>query len=155
MDANTKDHHPQAIAEACAGAMWAEDRASQGLGMTIEHVAPGEAALSMTIREDMTNGHGICHGGYMFTLADSAFAFACNTYDQRTVAQHCAVTFLRPARLGDRLTARAVERSRTGRSGIYDVTVTDGAGEVIAEFRGHSRTISGALLGGDAQAPTA
>lgn len=155
MDANTKDRHPQALAEACAGAMWAEDRASRGLGMELQHVAPGDAALSMTVREDMTNGHAICHGGFIFALADSAFAFACNTYDQRTVAQHCAVTFLRPARLGDRLTARAVERSRTGRSGIYDVTVTDGAGEVVAEFRGHSRTISGTLLGADAQAPTA
>ena len=94
----------------------------------------------------MTNGHGICHGGFIFTLADSAFAFACNTYNQRTVAQHCAVTFVQPGRRGDRLTAHAVERSRTGRSGIYDVTVRDSHGEVVAEFRGHSRTISGTLV---------
>jgi acyl-CoA thioesterase len=148
MDARSKDREqPQAMAEACATVMWTEDRASQGLGMVLERVAPGEATLSMRVREDMTNGHGICHGGFIFTLADSAFAFACNTYDQRTVAQHCSVTFLRPGRLGDRLTARAVERSRTGRSGIYDVTVTDKAGNVVAEFRGHSRTISGSLLG--------
>ena len=146
MDARTKET-AQSLAEGCARVMWADDRASQGLGMVIERVAPGEAVLSMTIREDMTNGHGICHGGFIFTLADSAFAFACNTYDQRTVAQHCAVTFLRPGRRGERITAHAIERSREGRSGIYDVTVRDGAGEVVAEFRGHSRTISGSLLG--------
>jgi acyl-CoA thioesterase len=145
MDVRNRDR-AQAVAEACAAAMWAEDQASQALGMVVERVAPGEAVLSMTIRDDMTNGHGMCHGGFIFTLADSAFAFACNTYDQRTVAQHCAVTFLRPGRRGDRLTARAVERSRTGRSGIYDVTVIGGSGEVVAEFRGHSRTISGSLL---------
>jgi acyl-CoA thioesterase len=137
---------PLELAKACADAMWADDQASQGLGMVVERVAPGEAVLSMTIRPDMTNGHGICHGGFIFTLADSAFAFACNTYNQRTVAQHCAVTFIRPGRRGDRLTAHAAERSRTGRSGIYDVTVRDGHGEVIAEFRGHSRTISGTLV---------
>jgi acyl-CoA thioesterase len=137
----------QALAEACANAMWADDQASQALGMVIERIAPGEAVLSMTVRDDMTNGHGLCHGGFIFTLADSAFAFACNTYDQRTVAQHCSVTYLRPGRRGDRLAAHAGERSRTGRSGIYDVTVSGGAGEVIAEFRGHSRTIAGSLLG--------
>jgi acyl-CoA thioesterase len=146
MDSRLHGRDPRELARACADAMWAEDQASQALGMRIEHVAPGEATLSMSVRADMTNGHGICHGGYIFTLADSAFAFACNTYDQRTVAQHCAVTFLRPGRLGDVLTARAVERSRIGRSGIYDVTVTAGTGEVVAEFRGHSRTISGTLL---------
>ncbi|QFU15622.1 hydroxyphenylacetyl-CoA thioesterase PaaI [Microvirga thermotolerans] len=137
---------PQKLAKACADAMWADDQASQGLGMVVERVAPGEAVLSMTVRPDMTNGHGICHGGFIFTLADSAFAFACNTYNQRTVAQHCAVTFLQPGRRGDRLTAHAVERSRTGRSGIYDVTVRDSRGEVVAEFRGHSRTITGTLV---------
>ena len=137
---------PQALAEACAAAMWAEDRASQGLGMALERVGPGEAVISMEVRAEMTNGHGLCHGGFIFTLADSAFAFACNTYDQRTVAQHCAVTFLRPGRRGERMTAHAVERTREGRSGIYDVTVRNGTGEVLAEFRGHSRTISGSLL---------
>jgi acyl-CoA thioesterase len=137
---------PHEIAAACAEAMWAEDQASQGLGMVVERVSPGEAVISMTIRADMTNGHGICHGGFIFTLADSAFAFACNTYNQRTVAQHCAVTFLQPGRRGDTLTAHAVERNRSGRSGIYDVTVRDGKGETVAEFRGHSRTIAGTLL---------
>jgi acyl-CoA thioesterase len=137
------------LAQACAQAMWAEDQASQGLGMVVERVSPGEAVISMTIRPEMTNGHGICHGGFIFTLADSAFAFACNTYDQRTVAQHCAVTFLQPGRRGDTLTAHAVERNRSGRSGIYDVTVRNSQGEVVAEFRGHSRTISGTLLAPD------
>jgi acyl-CoA thioesterase len=145
------NNEPQEIAAACAEAMWAEDQASQGLGMVVERVSPGEAVISMVIRADMTNGHGICHGGFIFTLADSAFAFACNTYNQRTVAQHCAVTFLQPGRRGDTLKAHAVERNRSGRSGIYDVTVRDSKGEVVAEFRGHSRTIAGALLASDTQ----
>jgi acyl-CoA thioesterase len=138
---------PQRVAEASATAMWIEDRASQGLGMSIERIGPGEAELSMVVRPDMTNGHGLCHGGFIFALADSAFAFACNSYDQRTVAQHCAVTFIRPGREGQRLTALATERSRTGRSGIYDITVRDDSGTVLAEFRGHSRTVAGTLIG--------
>jgi acyl-CoA thioesterase len=135
-----------ALAEACAEKMWLDDRASQGLGMRLQRIAPGEAVLSMVVRKDMTNGHGICHGGFIFTLADSTFAFACNTYDQRTVAQQCAVTFLQPVREGETLTAHAVERTRAGRGGIYDVTVRDSTNTVVAEFRGHSRTISGRLL---------
>lgn len=152
MDAQSTIHRkePHELAQACAKAMWDDDQASRGLGMVVERVAPGEAVLSMPIRADMTNGHGICHGGFIFTLADSAFAFACNTYNQRTVAQHCAVTFLQPGRRGDTLTAHAVERNRTGRSGIYDVTVRNGQGEIVAEFRGHSRTIAGTLLSPDA-----
>jgi acyl-CoA thioesterase len=135
-----------AMAKACADAMWQDDRASKGLGMQIQRIAPGEAMIAMTVRKEMTNGHGICHGGFIFTLADSTFAFACNTYDQRTVAQHCAVTFIESAHEGDVLTAHAVERTRSGRSGIYDVTVRDGSNKIIAEFRGHSRTITGRLL---------
>lgn len=152
MDAQSSlpDNDAQEIAAACAEAMWAEDQASRGLGMVIERVSPGEAVISMVIRPDMTNGHGICHGGIIFTLADSAFAFACNSYNQRTVAQHCAVTFLQPGLRDDTLKAHAVERNRSGRSGIYDVTVRDGKGEVVAEFRGHSRTIAGTLLGQEA-----
>jgi acyl-CoA thioesterase len=137
---------PQELARACADAMWAEDAASRGLGMQIVSIAPGQAELTMTVTEQMVNGHKLCHGGYIFTLADSAFAFSCNTYNQRTVAQHCAVTFIVSAKLGDQLTARAVERQRRGRSGIYDITVTRRDGTVIAEFRGHSRTIEGELL---------
>jgi len=146
--ADTRD--PQALAEACAAAMWRTDRASQALGMSIRKIAPGEAMIAMPVRPDMTNGYEICHGGYIFTLADSTFAFACNTYGQRTVAQQCAVTFLRPVHAGDTLTAHAVERNRAGRGGIYDVTVRDSKNTVVAEFRGHSRTIAGDIL-----APTA
>ncbi len=134
------------LARACADAMWAEDAASRGLGMRLVSVAPGRAELVMTVTDRMVNGHKNCHGGFIFTLADSAFAFASNTYDQRTVAQHCAVTFVAPGKLGDELTARAIEKQRSGRSGIYDITVTRQDGSVIAEFRGHSRTIEGSLL---------
>jgi len=134
------------MARACAEAMWADDSASKELGMQLISVEPGRAVLAMTITEKMVNGHNIAHGGFIFTLADSAFAFACNTYNQRTVAQHCAVTFLTAGRLGDRLIAKGVERHRAGRSGIYDITVTREDGAVIAEFRGHSRTIEGTLL---------
>ena len=134
------------LAKACAEAMWAEDQASRGLGMKLLSVGPGRAELQMTVTERMVNGHKICHGGFIFTLADSTFAFACNTYNQRTVAQHCAVTFLTAGKLGDKLIARGAEVSRRGRSGIYDITVTRDDGTVIAEFRGHSRTIEGELV---------
>ncbi len=137
---------PQALAEACARSMWDEDNATRYLGMKLLAVAPGEATLSMAVTEAMTNGHGTCHGGYIFALADSAFAFACNSYNQRTVAQHCSVTYIAPAFRGDRLTATAREVSRRGRGGIYDIAVTNQEGEQIAEFRGHSRTVKGALL---------
>jgi acyl-CoA thioesterase len=137
---------PQEVAEACARAMWDDDRASQRLDMELERVGPGEATLSMTITEAMTNGHGTCHGGYIFALADSAFAFACNSYNQRAVAQHCSVTFIAPAYRGNRLTATAREISRRGRGGIYDITVLNQAGEHVAEFRGHSRTVKGTHL---------
>ncbi|WP_349960710.1 hydroxyphenylacetyl-CoA thioesterase PaaI [Rhizobium sp. ZPR3] len=137
---------PQALAEACARAMWDEDNASRHLGMELLSVASGEATLSMAITEAMTNGHGTCHGGYIFTLADSAFAFACNSYNQRTVAQHCSVTYIAPAFKGDRLTATAREVSRRGRGGIYDIAITNQEGEQIAEFRGHSRMVKGTFL---------
>ncbi len=136
---------PHAIARAASAAMWADDNASQALGMTIVATGPGTATLTMPVVKTMTNGHGMCHGGYIFTLADSAFAFACNSHNTRTVAQHCAVTFLNPVKLGEVLTATAREVSRQGRSGITDVTVTNQAGETIAVFRGHSRTLGGAI----------
>jgi phenylacetic acid degradation protein PaaD len=136
---------PDDLARACAEAMWKEDDASKGLGMKILEVGPGHATLSMTIGAQMVNGQRIAHGGFIFTLADSAFAFACNSYNERVVAAQGNITFIRPAKLGDLLVARAREVSRSGRSGIYDVRVT--AGEtVIAEFRGHSRSISGTWL---------
>ena len=137
---------PLELARASAEAMWREDRASRGLGMSLDHIAPGEATLSMTVAEHMTNGHGICHGGFIFTLSDSAFAFACNSYNQRVVAQHCAITFVAPAFRGDRLTAEARENCRFGRSGIYDIRVRRQDGALIAEFRGHSRSIKGTNL---------
>jgi acyl-CoA thioesterase len=134
-----------ALARAATDAMWADDNASQALGMTIVATGAGTATLSMPVVKAMTNGHGMCHGGYIFTLADSAFAFACNSHNTKTVAQHCAVTFLAPGKLGDLLTAAAREITRQGRSGICDVTVTNQAGETIAVFRGHSRTLGGAI----------
>jgi acyl-CoA thioesterase len=136
---------PDDLARACAEAMWREDDASKGLGMTILEVGAGRATLSMTIAPHMVNGQRIAHGGFIFTLADSAFAFACNTYNERVVAAQGNITFIRPASLGDLLIARAREVSRNGRSGIYDVRVTAGEA-VIAEFRGHSRSISGTWL---------
>jgi acyl-CoA thioesterase len=135
----------QSLARRCADVMWRDDLASQGLGMVLSEVAPGRATLSMTVRDDMTNGHGTAHGGFIFTLADSAFAFACNSYNERTVAQACDIVFAAPARAGDTLTAEAVERHRFGRNGLYDIRVRCGD-RVVAEFRGRSRAIGGALV---------
>jgi acyl-CoA thioesterase len=134
------------IARLSAQAMWADDKASQSLGMEVLAVGPGRATLAMTVTERMVNGHGFGHGGFIFTLADSALAFACNSYGFRSVAQQCNITFLSPARLGMRLIADARERHRADRRGIYDVTVRDEAGTVIAEFRGHSRTLPDRLF---------
>ena len=137
---------PQAVALASAAAMWAGDRASQALGMEIVEVGPGRAVLRMTVREDMVNGHGIGHGGLTFTLADSAFAFACNAYGRATVAAGAEIRFRAPTRLGDVLTATATERSRDGRSGVYDVQVTSAGADgdvVVATFVGHSREVGG------------
>ena len=137
------------LARRCAETLYARDKASQSLGMTIEDVGPGRAVLRMLVTETMLNGHDICHGGYVVMVADSAFAFACNTYDQVTVAAGFDVTFLRSARLGDVLVATATERTRSGKSGIYDVTVsraTDAGAEVVAEFRGRSRVVAGTVI---------
>jgi acyl-CoA thioesterase len=136
---------PDDLARACADAMWKEDDASSGLGMEILDIKAGEATLTMTVQPHMVNGQRIAHGGFIFTLADSAFAFACNSHNARAVAAQCQISFIRPAKLGDRLVAVAREISRSGRSGIYDVRVTAGD-EVIAEFRGHSRTVAGTWL---------
>lgn len=135
---------PHDVARRSADAMWAGDAASQAMGMRIVDVGPGTATLEMTVREDMVNGHGIGHGGFTFTLADSAFAFACNSYNRRTVAHTCEITYLAPTRLGDVLTATAVEVRRQGRDGTYDVTVRAAAG-VVAEFVGKSKEIRGSL----------
>jgi acyl-CoA thioesterase len=133
------------LARACADAMWKDDDASQGLGMEILEVKAGKAVLAMTVKPHMVNGHGIAHGGFIFLLADSAFAFACNSHNERAVAAQCNISFILPGKLGDRLIAIAREISRTGRSGIYDVRVS--VDEIaIAELRGHSRTIGGAWV---------
>ena len=139
-------HDAAEIARLSADALWAEDKASQALGMRIEKVGPGHAVLSMTVGVDMVNGHGLCHGGYIFTLADSALAFSSSSHNRRTVAQHCQISYVTPGRLGMRLTAEARERHKGERSGIYDVTFKAEDGTVIAEFRGATRSIPGTLV---------
>jgi acyl-CoA thioesterase len=126
--------------------MYADDLASQHLGITIDDVGPGRATARMPVTDTMINGHDLCHGGYVFLLADTAFAFACNSYDVVTVAAACDVVFVSPARLGDVLEAKAGERVRYGRNGVYDVTVRRADGSVVAEFRGRSRQLSARLL---------
>ena len=121
--------------------MWAADEASRALGIRLAAVGPGTATASMRVLPAMVNGHRIAHGGYLFLLADTAFAVACNTYGPVTVARNCEIAFIRPVTEGEDLTATATERLRTERSGIYDVTVLGGAGDVVAEMRGHSRTL--------------
>lgn len=133
----------QQRAERCAQIMWVNDKASAGLGIVLDSVSPGSATASLLVEDRHVNGLGICHGGYIFTLADSAFAFACNSYNQNAVAQHNSITYVQSGVLGSRLIATATEVSRVGRAGIYDVTVSDDNGNTIAIFRGHSRTIKG------------
>ncbi len=144
----TKKPTPQQIAEAARDAMWAQDRASRALGMEVLDVGPGRARLHMAVRPEMCNGHLICHGGMIFSLADSAFAFACNSHNRVTLANNCSITFVAAAREGDILVAEAVERHRGTRSGVYDVTVTDQTGKLVAIFRGHSTQIKGELVPG-------
>ncbi len=133
----------QQIAEAVRDGMFANDRASKGLGMEILAIAPGAATLTMTVREDMLNGFEICHGGLITTLADSAFAFACNSYNELTVASGFAIDIVAPARLGDRLTAVAQEVSLAGRTGVYDIRISNQRDELVAVFRGRSYRIKG------------
>jgi acyl-CoA thioesterase len=147
------EHHPaataqeaQALAERVAQAMYSRDRASQALGMKIATVSPGRAELTMTVRADMLNGHAICHGGFIFSLADSAFAFACNSYNLTTVASGCSIDFVAPAREGDRLTAFAHERSASGRTAVYDIEIRNQNGETVALFRGKSYRIKGHVV---------
>ncbi|MGI9503541.1 MAG: hydroxyphenylacetyl-CoA thioesterase PaaI [Geminicoccaceae bacterium] len=136
----------QRLAETVAQAMYACDEASKALGMTVEAIAPGHARLRMTVREDMLNGHATCHGGLIFTLADSAFAFACNACNRVTVALGAQITFVEPARQGDVLIAEAREQSRTRRTGVYDVEVTTEDGRKIALFRGNAYETKGAVI---------
>jgi acyl-CoA thioesterase len=137
---------PQAIARASGDAMYARDEASKAMGAVLADIGPGRAVMTMTVRRDMLNGYGTCHGGTLFALADSAFAFACNSRNEAAVAAGCSIEFLRPGREGKRLTATAVERALNGKSGVYDVTVTDEAGEVLALFRGKSLKIGGSVI---------
>ena len=137
---------PQQIAEATRDAMWANDRASKALGMQVLAIGPGTATLAMTVREDMLNGHDLCHGGLVATLADSAFAYACTAQNEITVASGFAINLLAAARQGDMLTARAHEVARSGRTGVYDIEVTNQRGERIAAFRGRSHTMKGKAL---------
>jgi acyl-CoA thioesterase len=133
----------QALAERVRDAMWAGDHATRMLGMQITSIGPGCASMRMTVRQDMLNGHDICHGGLITTLADSSFAFACNSYNELTVASGFAIDLLAPARLGDVLTATCTEVSKAGRTGVYDVAVHNQRGERIAVFRGRSHTARG------------
>jgi acyl-CoA thioesterase len=138
-----------ALARACADELWAADEASRALGIELAEVGPGSATARMTISASMVNGHDLCHGGYLFTLADTAFAFACNTYGEATVAAGADIVFVAPARVGDELVAEARERARYGRNGVYDVTVRRADGAVVAEFRGRSRQTGGRILAAD------
>ncbi|MFD0526237.1 hydroxyphenylacetyl-CoA thioesterase PaaI [Kitasatospora arboriphila] len=129
-------------------ALFERDRTCRSLGISLDEVSAGHASMGMKVTDDMVNGHGIAHGGFIFLLADAAFSYACNSYGPVTVAQAAQVTFLAPAAVGDELVAEAAERSRSGRHGIYDVTVRQSTGKVVAEFRGQSVTLSGKPLGG-------
>ncbi len=146
-DANTT-MDGQALAEAARDAMFESDHCSKSLGMEVLSVAAGRASMRMTVRRDMLNGHGTCHGGMIFSLADSCFAFACNSRNQRAVAMSCVIDFIKPAREGDVLTAAAREVSLVGRNGIYDIAVSNGDGEQVAQFRGKSLVIPGSVGGG-------
>ncbi|OUM03512.1 hydroxyphenylacetyl-CoA thioesterase PaaI [Variovorax sp. JS1663] len=137
------DTQAQRTAERVRDTMFANDRAVRGLGMEIETIAPGRADIAMTVREDMLNGHDICHGGFISALADSAFAYACNSYNEVTVASGFGIDFIAPARHGDRLVARCVEVSKAGRTGVYDTEVLNQRGERVAVFRGRSYTLKG------------
>lgn len=134
---------PQQIAERSAEAMWLGDEAARLVGVSLDAIGPGTATTSMQVTDKHLNGHNICHGGFIFTLADIAFAFACNSYNQVAVAQHNTISYLTPGKLGERLVATAREVSRVGRNGVYDISVSGEGGHVVAEFRGASRVIQG------------
>ena len=136
-------HAAQALAEAAAASMLSRDNATAAMGIALAEVGPGHARMTMTVRADMLNGHQTCHGGFIFALADSAFAFACNSYNMNTVGAGCTIDYLAPGREGDVLTARAVEVSLAGRTGVYDVVVSNQRGESVAVFRGRSYAIKG------------
>ena len=146
MSGSSDTARAQSVAERAAAALFARDRASQMLGMRLDAVRPGEARVVMGVRSDMVNGHGVCHGGVVFALADSAFAFACNTGNESTVAAAASIDFLIAVHEGDELTAEARELWRTRRNGIYEITVTNQRGEPVALFRGRSHRIDGTVV---------
>src|SRR5471030_582809 len=139
----------QSLAERVAAEMFSRDRASQAMGMRIAKVGPGHAELTMKVRANMLNGHATCHGGFIFTLADSAFAFACNSRNLNTVGAGCTIDYIAPGRLHDVLVAVAVEQNLSGKSGIYDVRVTDQDDRIIALFRGKSLRVNGEVVAQD------
>lgn len=141
-----EEQDPQALAEEVARAMFRVDGAARHLGIHIEHIAPGSARLSMKLRAEMLNSHQTGHGGFLFALADTAFAYACNARNQATVASGCSIDYVAPANLGDTLTATAEELALSGRTGVYDVTITNQQGETIAFFRGKSYRIRGTAM---------
>ena len=138
---------PQALAQAVGVGMHSVDAAAQALGITLQAIAPGQATMTMVVRPDMLNGHQTCHGGFLFTLADTAFAFACNARNQATVAAGCTIDYVAPGFERDVLTAEAIERTLAGRTGVYDVTVTNQEGKTLALFRGRSHRIKGHIIG--------
>ncbi|NBF02056.1 hydroxyphenylacetyl-CoA thioesterase PaaI [Pseudomonas sp. Fl5BN2] len=140
------DHLAMNLASRCAQSLFQRDSASQAMGMRLLSVAPGATRLGMSVRDDMLQGHGTCHGGYLFALADSAFAFACNSYDEATVAIGCSIDYIAPARLGDTLTADCIEQSRSGRTGNYHVRIENQQGQLIALFQGKSYKVRGPVL---------
>jgi acyl-CoA thioesterase len=142
------DHEPiaDAIARTCAAKMLEGDQVSRRLGIRLLEATAGHATLEMTIRQDMLNGFGTCHGGILFTLADTALSCACNSRDERSVAHHCSIVYLRPGEPGERLVAMATARSRAGRVEVYDVSLRDSRGVTIGEFFGHARVIGGSVL---------
>jgi acyl-CoA thioesterase len=145
------DNRATALAEKVGRAMLAQDKASRALGMALEEIAPGRARMRMTVRDDMINGHDLCHGGLIFTFADSAFAFACNARNQVTVAAGAEIHFISPASKGETLIAAARERAGAGRTGVYDVEVTEAAtGRLVALFRGRAHRVAGTIVTGNA-----
>lgn len=136
---------PQALAELAGKTMYARDPASQALGMTLDEIRPGYARMSMRVRGDMLNGHATCHGGYIFMLADSAFAFACNSHNFNTVGAGCSIDYLAPGREGDLLVAEAVEQALAGKTGVYDIRVSNQERRTVALFRGKSHRVSGTV----------
>jgi acyl-CoA thioesterase len=139
-------HDPQTLAELAGKTMYERDPTSQALGMALAEIRPGYARMTMTVRADMLNGHRTCHGGYIFMLADSAFAFACNSHNFNTVGAGCTIDYLAPGREGDVLTAEAVEQALIGKTGVYDIAVTNGEGRTVALFRGKSHRVPGMLV---------